>query len=116
MSVVPASSTWAMFGWSIMRQRLPLGLEAGDDLALSMPGLMILSATLAPDRLGLLGHVDDAHAPLADLLEQLVRADDRAGAFGDHFVIVGRIQNRGAALQETIGRFMRLEQAFDPLA
>ena len=27
-------------------QGLPLGLEAGDDLAVSMPGLMILRATL----------------------------------------------------------------------
>jgi hypothetical protein len=28
------------------RQRLPLGLEAGDDLRLSMPGLMTFRATL----------------------------------------------------------------------
>ena len=32
----------------------------------------------AADRVVLLGHVDDAHAPFADLLQQLVRADDRA--------------------------------------
>ncbi len=42
---------------------------------------MILSATLPPDRLFLLGHVNDAHAPLADLLEQLVMADSHAPIF-----------------------------------
>ena len=45
-----------------------------------MPGLMILSATLPLDRLGLLGHEDDAHAAFADLLQQLVRADDACRA------------------------------------
>ena len=29
----PPSNTLAMFGWSMMRQGLPLGLEAGDHLA-----------------------------------------------------------------------------------
>ena len=52
----------------------------------SMPGLMTLSATLRLDRLGLLGHVDDAHAPFADLLQQLVRADLRAGLLGERLV------------------------------
>ena len=57
------------------RERLPLGLEAGDHLACeSMPGLMSLSATLRRDRLGLLGHPDRAHAAFADRLEQLVSA------------------------------------------
>ena len=40
-----------------------------------MPGLMILSATRRRTGLGLLGHIDDAHAAFADLLEQLVAAD-----------------------------------------
>ena len=40
-----------------------------------MPGLISLRATSRLDRLGLLGHPDRAHAALADLLQQLVRAD-----------------------------------------
>ena len=51
-------------------QGLPFRLEAGKD-AESMPGLMSLRATMPPDRLRLLGHPDDAHAPFADRLEQL---------------------------------------------
>ena len=47
-----------------------------------MPGLMILSATLRRTGCCLLGHVDDAHAPFADLLQQLVGADRRARRLG----------------------------------
>ena len=65
------------------RQGLPLGLEAGDDLPAVHARLDDLEGDLAADRLCLLGHVDDAHAAFADLLEQLVGADERAGAFGD---------------------------------
>jgi hypothetical protein len=46
-----------------------------------MPGLMILSAILRAHGLGLLGHVHHAHATFADLFQQLVRADNRAGTF-----------------------------------
>ena len=42
-----------------------------------------LQRHLAAHGLRLLGHVDDAHAPFADLFQQLVGADDRAGAFGE---------------------------------
>ena len=65
------------------RQRLPLGLEAGDHLPRVHAGLDDLERHLAADRLVLLGHVDDAHAPFADLLQQLVGADDCAGALGN---------------------------------
>ena len=64
-------------------QGLPLGLEAGDDLLRVHAGLDELDGDQALDRLGLLGHPDRAHAAFADLFEQLVRADDRAGAFSD---------------------------------
>ena len=66
------------------RDGLPLGLEAGED----RPGLAPLDADQldrdpALDGLGLVGHPDRAHAPLADLLEQLVAAgDERAGGLG----------------------------------
>ena len=60
------------------RQRLPLGLEAGDDLLGVQPRLDDLQRDLAADGVLLLGHVDDAEPALADPLEQLVAADDRA--------------------------------------
>ena len=63
------------------RQGLPFGLETGDDLAAVHDRLDDLEGDLALHGLGLLGHVDGAHAALADLLQQLVRADDRAGSF-----------------------------------
>ena len=64
-------------------QGLALGLEAGDDLAAVHPRLDDLQRDAAADGLGLLGHVDDAHAALADLLEQLVGADAGARSLGD---------------------------------
>ena len=64
------------------RQRLPLGLEAGDHLPRVHARLDDLERDRPLDRLGLLGHEHDAHAPFADLLQQLVRADDRAGPLG----------------------------------
>ena len=60
------------------RQGLPLGLEPGDDLLRVHPRLDDLQGHLAAHGLTLFGHVDDAHAPLADLLHQLVGADDGA--------------------------------------
>ncbi len=62
-------------------QGLPLGLEAGDHLLGVHARLDDLQGHLAADRLLLLGHVDHAHAAFADLLQQLVGADDRAGSF-----------------------------------
>ena len=61
------------------RQRLPLGLEAGDHLPGVHARLDDLQRDRPLDRLGLLGHEDDAHAAFADLLQELVGADDRAG-------------------------------------
>ena len=43
-----------------------------------MPGLMIFSATSRRTGSLLLGHIDEAHAPFADLLQQLVGADEGA--------------------------------------
>ena len=55
-----------------------------------------------PHRLGLLGHVDRAHAPLADRLQELVRADDRTGTLrarpdGSGRALVGRLGLRDVA-------------------
>ena len=60
------------------RQRLPLGLEAGDHLLRVHAELDDLERDAAPDRLALLGHPDRAEAAFADLLEQLVAADPSA--------------------------------------
>ena len=60
-------------------QGLALGLEPGDDLLRIHARLDDLQRHLAAHGLRLLGHVDDAHAAFADLLQQLVGADDRAG-------------------------------------
>ena len=65
------------------RQGLPLGLEAGDHLPRVHAGLDDLERDRPLERLGLLGHEHHAHAAFADLLQQLVGADDRAGPLGD---------------------------------
>ena len=57
------------------RQRLALGLEAGDDLLGVHAQLDDLERDPAAHRFLLLGHVDDAAAAFADLLQQLVAAD-----------------------------------------
>ena len=57
-------------------QGLPLGLEPGQDGPRVHAGLDELQRHLALDGLGLLGEVDGAHAPLADLLAELVPARD----------------------------------------
>ena len=69
-----------MFGWSIRARACRSASNRATTCRVSMPGLMTFRATLRRTGLGLLGHVDDAHAALADLLQQLVRADDRARA------------------------------------
>ncbi len=56
-------------------QGLLLGREAGDDLGAVHSRLDDLESDPTMDRLVLLGHVDDAVAAFAELLEQLVRAD-----------------------------------------
>ncbi len=84
VSVVPGVEDLGDVGMIHHRQRLPLGLEAGDHLPRVHPRLDDLQRHPALDRLGLLGHVDDAHAPFANLLEQLVRADRIARLFS-HF-------------------------------
>ena len=75
VSVVPASSTLAMFGWSIIARACRSASKRAMTCLLSMPGLMIFSATRRRTGSLLLGHIDHAHAPFADLLQQLVGAD-----------------------------------------
>ena len=72
-----------MFGWSIRAR----ACRSASKRAITSPGVHArlddLQGHLAADRLPLLGHVDDAHAAFADLLQELVAADEGAGPFGD---------------------------------
>ena len=72
-----------MLGWSIRARAWRSASKRAITCLVSMPGLMIFRATLRRTGCGLLGHEDDAHAAFADLLQQLVGADDRAGALGE---------------------------------
>ncbi len=71
-------------------QGLSFGFEPGDHLPGIHPGLDQLQRHTAFDRFGLLGHIDHAHAPFADFLQQFVRADLRAGFFQGNVVEGGR--------------------------
>jgi hypothetical protein len=80
---------------------LPLRREAGDHLPAVQARLDDLQRHLALDGLGLLGHEDGAHAALADLLQQLVRPNHRAGTFADDQFLEGggRGTQAGGAIQ-----------------
>ena len=84
------------------RQRLPLGLEAGDHLLAVHARLDDLQRDTAADRLGLLGHIDEAHAPFADLLQELVGADEGAGALGSG-LFDGECHRQGLAYSRKAG-------------
>ena len=77
--VAPASSTLRDVRMIHHRQRLPLLLEARDDLLRIHPHLDDLQRHAPPHRLLLLRHPHRAEAALADLLAQLVRPDPLAG-------------------------------------
>ena len=64
------------------RQGLALGLEPGNHLLGVHAQLDDLESDPPADRLGLLGHVHDAVAALADLLQQLVTPDPVPGLLG----------------------------------
>jgi len=95
------------------RQGLAFGLEAGNDLVAVHAGLDDLERDLAADRLELLGHIDHAHAPLADLLEQLVRANDCAGLFRERRCIDRGRRLGQRTLKKTAGLVVRLQQRLD---
>ncbi len=65
------------------RQRLAFRFETRDDVPRVHARLDDLERDPSLDRLVLLGEEDDAHAALADRLQQPVRADRRARPFSD---------------------------------
>ena len=95
-----------MFGWSIIARACRSASKRAITSRVSMPGLMIFRATLRRTGSRLLGHVDHAHPAFADLLQELVRPDDRARPFGDRLArwlprdrsIVGRRLDEAAGL------------------
>ena len=91
-------------------QGLPLRLEAGNYLPGVHAGLDELDRDQALDRFGLLGHPDRAHAALADLFEQLVRADDHAGELGNRRDVDSRSLGGRRRLQEAAGLVVLGEQ------
>ncbi len=96
-------------------QGLAFGLEAGDDLLRIHARLDDLQGDLATHGSGLFGNVNDAHAPLADLLHQLVGADHRAGALGERRQIRGpgsicRARYDGGPIEQALGAFVGFDQ------
>ena len=102
-------------------ERLALGLEASQHLPRVHTRLDELERDHAPNRFRLLGHVDRAHAALADLLKQLVRADVRAKLWtrsrGERFGPLAVRRHRGrrgrfgfGSLQEIAGAGRGCEQ------
>ena len=96
-------------------QRLPLGLEAGDHVAGVHARLDDLEGHLAADGLLLLGDEDQAKAPFADLLHQLVGADGRADLLADRFAELRRSQGGSQLVERSVRLAVGAEQVFDPL-
>ena len=109
----PASSTAAVqhardVGVVHQRQGLALGLEARHDLARVHARLEYLQRDHATDRLLLFGHEHQAETALADLLEQLVMAQDAAGSFTNrlgarrHNVLLEKIAGLALGLEQGV--------------
>ena len=97
------------------RQRLPLGLEPGDDALGVHAQLDDLERDAAADRFLLLGHINHAAAAFADLLEQFVAANPVAGFFGQRNGSSGCPPQRGSGgdFQESARLLGGIEQRFD---
>ena len=105
-----------MFWWSIIARACRSASKRAMTCAAVHAGLDDLERDLAADRLLLLGHVDDAHAAFADLLQQLVRADDRAGPLRDRrWTGSGTLIDpwRRRLLHEVTGLVDGLQEAFN---
>ena len=63
---------------------------------------------------GLIGHENDAEAPFADLLQELVRTDASARGFGNRCVNGRRVANRGC-FEEASLLFINPQQFPEPV-
>ena len=104
-----------MFGMIHQRQGLQLRFESRQHLPRVHAGLDNLERDAAADGSLLFGHEDDAEAPFADLLQQLVGADDASRAFGER-INHGHGDFRGRGLQEIADVRLDAQEPFDPLA
>ena len=100
-----------MLGWSIIARACRSASKRAITCRVSMPGLMIFSATRRSTGSFLLGHVDHAHAPFADLLQQLVGADLRAGLFEGGLVERGK-EGVGGCVHDAAPAVVGLQQTF----
>ncbi len=91
-------------------QRLPLGLEAGDDRARVHAELDDFQRDAAPNGFLLVGQVHHAAAAFPDFLEQLVTVNVVAGRFGERGIGGGfrRVAGRGGKAE--------FKQAFGAMA
>ena len=117
-SVAPASSTRAMFGWSIKARACRSASKRAMTCRVSMPSLMIFSATRRRTGALLVGHVDHAHAPFADLLQELVGTDQRADVLGQGRGrnLVDRRQHCRRLVEKAVGIVVGLKQGLDTRA
>src|SRR5207302_8565551 len=96
--------------------RLPLRLEARDDLARIHARLENFQSDFTADGLLLLGHENQAEAAFADLLQQLVRADNYAGSFPDRLLDGGDRAGGRGRFQEATDLRLGAEELLDALA
>jgi hypothetical protein len=96
------------------RKSLAFRLEAGNHLAAVHARFDDLQSDFAPDRLMLLGHVDDTKPAFADLLEKLVAADSSAWPFSGLGASGGRRLGRRIC-GKAAGIFIDLDQIDDLL-
>ena len=104
-----------MFGWSISASAWRSASKRAMTSFVSMPELDDLERDAAAHRLLLLGHVDDAAAALADLLQQLVGADSGAGGIvrRRRLDIPGDVRNR-RRLQKVADLLVGVKERFHP--
>jgi hypothetical protein len=95
-------------------QGLPLGLEAGDNLARVHAGLDHFEGDLPLDRVRLLGHPDHTHAAFADLLQELVRTNNGTRALANGLLLrrSGEL-GYGRPIEKAACRGIMLQQFFD---
>ena len=106
-----------MFGWSIRARACRSASNRAITSRRVHPRLDDLQGHPAADRLGLLGDVDHAHPALADLLQQLVRADHRAGGLRRRAEVGGQAAAASAGRSRKLpARKWAATRPFDPPA
>ena len=95
------------------RQRLPLRLEARDDLPAVHARLDDLQRDLAADGVGLLRHVDHAHPPAANLFQQFVSANGRTDAVRGRHRLARHIKPNGRGFKNATRALMCEQERLD---